>query len=202
MNTSVMADPQVEAAKGNWQKFNAEDNEIDREIGRLQSLMADPKKRAMEDLDRAAEAMIAGEEVDLAELDRRRDEINDLRSRPRVVRRAVELAKTKYDSEVSRASREICSHLKPHQRAIVKDLARALIALGEAAVIERDLRDELMTGGVIFSSELRPMPVGGLGDPRDRYSRISMWLNEAVDFDFIAPSLIPEAWRESWGRGR
>jgi hypothetical protein len=64
--------------------------------------------------------------------------------------------------------------------------------LEAALAAEAGLRDELYQNGVLHSSEIRPMPITGLGLLRDDQSRISRYLVECAEYGFLRADELPD----------
>ena len=95
-----------------------------------------------------------------------------------VVRRAIDLQRTIVQRERDRVSHVVCERLRPHHREIVGAVAPALRQLSTALQDERELRENLITADVDFTTTLRPMPfiAGTLDDPN---SHVSVWMRDA-----------------------
>lgn len=128
-----------------------------------------------------------------------REQIVALQHERAVLTRAIELQRRIVEDAEIEASREIAMRLVPAHRALVGEIAEALIALGSALAKEADLAMLLRESGVRYSTDiLRPMGIHNLGDPRDRNSTIAVWLREAVEFQLISETSIPQTWRLRW----
>lgn len=198
----VMADPDVKRASDRLQGFNGDLVETERQISEMNSTVVSlGKGKHRGPIDRAADALVGGKnfediEGDVAVL---QGEYPKLCKRRAVVARAIELQKKVIVKEEERASREICTKLEPDYRANVAALAKHMIALGKAMVVDITFFDDLRSGGVRHGS-LMGMRVTALGDPRDRNSRLAMWLMEALAFGLIDEATVPAEWRERWAR--
>jgi hypothetical protein len=142
--------------------------------------------RSSERLDREASAYLVGNievepsitEQDLEDLDRQR----------KVVRRAIELHREGMHVLKSKLSREICKTLRPAYVDIVKELATAAVAMAKVVEKEISFRDNLTAGDVIFSSAIRPCPFRQFGRLSEQYSRVNVFLAEAVAEGYLSKS--------------
>jgi hypothetical protein len=140
------------------------------------------REAAADVLTRRAERLLADDVVPLAadvEIARMRADLAAVSDELNVTRKAIELHKETVRRERARASAAVCARLSPRHQAIVARIAAALTELSAALVEERELRDELNRGGVIFSGRLRPMPLPSVGTLDDPNSAASRWLSDA-----------------------
>lgn len=190
------SDPSYAAAKAKHTELQSEVARLERRIGEIErAILRSGTERLGDD---AALALLDGSATgDDADVTTLRGELGRVRADLAVHRRAVELQRGRVDAARSEASAAVCERLAPKHRKIVADLARTLIAAGEAALVEIEFREELFEADVSFAGRLRPMPTA-LGDPRDRDSALASWLREAVEFGLIEPGAIPADWRKKW----
>jgi hypothetical protein len=113
--------------------------------------------------------------------------------------RAIELQRRIVEDKEVEASKQIATRLAPSHRALVGEIAKSLVELGTALTKEEDLRLLLQDSGMRYVTDiLRPMGIPALGDPRDRNSLIAIWLREAIEYDLISESMVPQTWRLRW----
>ena len=202
VSIDVMQDPGVKHAWDKLQGFKSDFDELERRIVETNSRLTSLRNEECRGpLDRAAEALLVGTNVkdiegDVAVL---QGEYPKLVTRRAVVARAIELQTKVLKKEEPRASREICERIDPEYRAIVAGLAKSMIALGKAMMADITFFDALSGGGVMHGSLTR-MNVTALGDPRERNSRLAMWLQEAITFGVIDETTVPADWRERWNK--
>jgi len=150
--------------------------------------------------ERAAVLLARGELVPRRDTDAARREISRLFDERSVTHRAEELQQRVISTLRSRLSAEICERLNGPHRALVRRLGLSLVALAKVGIEELDFRDRLRAGDVAFSSYLRAMPVTAIGDPRDRTSRVAMWLAEAIENGLVERGDVPREWLAAWER--
>ena len=202
VSIDVMSDPGVKHAFDTLQRFNGEITASEKRIAEINGRIGEfGKGNRVSPTELAAKALVAGAPIKdigpkLEELQR---DYGIHWDRMRVLRRAVELQKKKLDEEEARASRKIVERVEPEYRAIVAGLAETMVALGKQMVAENAFFDVLGSGGVRHGSLTR-MDVRALGNPRDRNSRLSMWLQEAITFGLIDEATVPADWCERWNK--
>lgn len=91
-----------------------------------------------------------------------------------------------------RASAKICADIKGTYQQLVANLADALLATRDAHARYLAIVDQLNANDVAWTGTLHPMQPRFLGDARDKYSPIALWLREAVANDFIDLATLPE----------
>ena len=202
VSIDVMSDPGVKHAFDTLQRFNGEITASEKRIAEINGRIGEfGKGNRVSPTELAAKALVAGTPIKdiglkLEELQR---DYGIHWDRMRVLRRAADLQRKKLAEEESRASREICERIEPEYLAIVAGLAKTMVALGKQMVAENAFFDALRSGGVRHGSLTR-MNVRALGNPRDRNSRLAMWLQEAITFGLIDEATVPADWRERWNK--
>ena len=123
-----------------------------------------------------------------------REELSKVGEDRRVLEEAVGMQKEFVGELRSKVSRRIIADLTPAYRELVRDIAKAVMALDSVLAVEHNFRDELFQRDIMLG-ELRPMPLHGFGRSRDENSRCSVWLMDAVEFQFLQINEIPETLR-------
>ncbi len=202
VSIDVMADRGVAAAFKKLQTFNGELADFERRIVESNSAAVRLRKGArIGPIDRAAKALVDGKTFKDLEADTAafQSEYPKLCERRAVVAKAIEMQKKVLSEEEARASRDIVERVTPEYRAIVAGLGKSMIRLGKAMVDEIFFFEALRDAGVTHGSLTR-MNVTALGDPRDRNSRLAMWIMEAISFGLIDEGTVPAEWRERWNK--
>ena len=183
-------------AQEQFTSFNTQLLEVEDEISSLNSQSVEGQRPSR--LDEDAQRLVDGKKAapfDFEALTSKRDAL--LRQRATLTR-AVALMKRRVNGEETNASRILCQNLVPEHRAIVSDVAKALVQLGRALEVERGFRENLNDSGVKFTGYLRPMPVPGLGVVTDSNGYIAAWFKDGVQHGLIAEGNIPADWRVKW----
>ena len=93
-----------------------------------------------------------------------------------------------------KASAEVCKAVKDEHTSLVREMAKAFVALHAAHAAYGAFADDLNREGVAWS-QLGPMQPHWLGDPRSNQCRVALFLREAVRAGFIGASDVPSELR-------
>jgi hypothetical protein len=93
-------------------------------------------------------------------------------------------------SERTRASALVCQAIASEHRRLAADICAKLAALHRAHINYRNLADALNEDGVNWT-ELGPMGLACLGDPRNPNGEYAAYLRRAAHLGVIAPRDLP-----------
>jgi hypothetical protein len=174
LNVKQLRDfPQYAAAQERLAELQQREGELRRQIEDASR----PVGNAAVGLEAEAAALIAGDEAP----ESYRANADELRHELAVVRKAVELQRGIVAEQRIIASREIATAELPRYRQVVGSIAKTLATLKEQIAAEQEIRDELYSGDVAYSSIIRPMgSPGGL----TRF-QIDAWTREAETYGLI-----------------
>ena len=125
-----------------------------------------------------------------------RAELVELSEHASVLAAAIALQKETVQTFRATVSRRLVGELVPTHRALVREIAKRIVALDEALAAEAALRDELFQRDILLGA-LRPMPLSGFGRLRDENSRCAAYLVECVEFGFLGVGDLPPNLHES-----
>jgi hypothetical protein len=82
---------------------------------------------------------------------------------------------------------------------LVDNLATLLLKVADASEREQEFRDRLITGGVMFTAQLRPMPFrGDFKEIRSPNGMLARWFSDAAYHGILNMDHIPQPWRDRW----
>lgn len=123
--------------------------------------------------------------------------LEKMREEVHVLRRAIELQRGVVAKLESSISKEICELWSAEHREHVRAIAKAAQVLAEASAAERAFRERLELGGVLATSNLRPMVFPRLGVLTDSYSTVSAYLLECHAHGFVSRQELPAVLEKS-----
>lgn len=159
-------------------------------LGRINGAAESADKRGESPLTKQARALIAGQTTYTPELEGAHAEYEALTAERRVLREAVRLATLAANDHRDRITREAAAVVGPEHKELVRKVVAAVVALENANAAEIALRDKFGAAG-LGGYALRNMRFGYIGSLADFNSRISAFLGEAVDYNFLSKQ---EAW--------
>lgn len=105
---------------------------------------------------------------------------------------ALELLNSRISIESNKTSRVIVEKVTPTYQRLVNAICKHLVRVHEANKAYHELL-ETLDADEVFRAGLYPMqPVYMVGDPRDSYSTLAVYLRDAVANGFLPASELPQ----------
>lgn len=195
-------DPRYVAAVAHYTNLKTELDALERKCDDVQSGLGSLAGQAHNRLTEEATALLSGA-VTTATLTRETltKTLGELTHKVAVLREAVSMQKNIVAELRAVVGKEIAIDLLPQHKANVAAVFKALIQLNAAAQTHFDLCDSLHQNNVPSSGYIRPMSIPGLGLLSDKFSRASMFVLEAYEYDFITLAEVPDGLKE-WARAK
>jgi hypothetical protein len=195
-------DPRYVAAVNHYNKLKMELDALERQRDEGYSGLNSLASHARDRLTQEATALLSGAvTTETLNLDTLIKTLEELTHKVAVLREAVSMQKRIVDELRGVVGKAIAIDLLPQHKANVAEVFKALTQLNAAAQIHHDLCDSLHQNNVPASGYIRPMSIPGLGLLSDKFSRASMFVLEAYEYDFIALSDVPDNLKE-WARAK
>jgi hypothetical protein len=189
-------DPRYAASKARLGELGGQLAALEKDKADLVAGLNSIGHQAVDAIRAEAQALLSGSQAsDVINREKLTRNLEQMTHRIAVLRQAVELQRQIVDDLAGEVSRAICADLLPAYEANVRAVIAAALLLAEQCRIERQLRSDLQSNGVQFTSMLRPMVLSGF-DLTDVNSRLSRFLLEAVQFHFMQAQELPESLRE------
>lgn len=128
-------------------------------------------------LEREAQALLGGEQVEDADIEALRSKIANSARRHQVVCKAIEIHKKIMEDLNRKFSMEIIEALKPEYKQLQVALAKKALELAALTEQEYKFREELESGGICVCY-LATNPLRCLGRLADNWSKLNIWLQE------------------------
>src|SRR4051794_19185144 len=156
---SVSSDPDVARERATLARVQAELNGL-RERHEALSKGGPPPRSSFDRAVDAALGLDAPDSVPAADQDKAAERV-------RVLHAALERQRKVVAEVESRASKRIAEQLKPDYVGILKRGAKALSALRQFVIEEREFRRAMIDNDVKFASVIRPMALNAIADETD-----------------------------------
>jgi len=172
---------QVDAEQSNLVKLQMELNAAQQRISELNAALSAKRAEKHDPINEAALQMIAGEKVNVFNMDASHTELEELRKRSVILREAIKIQSSNVDKAKFNFSRVAGNELRSVYREKVRGMVKGVIALAKAIEDERDFRDALQQQGIGFGSAFgNGMVFTKMGALRDRDSRAAYYLREVI----------------------
>jgi len=132
-----------------------------------------------------AMALLDGEKEKYPDAGSLRTELTKINHDKLVLKRAIDIQKRTVDKLRIKYSAELCNSLMPKYKGLVRDVARAAVALAKVMQKERQFRDDLFQADIAFTGYLPPVVFKGVGYLNDPFSTINHFLEEAEKEGYI-----------------
>ena len=136
--------PPIKGIREKIVKVQLEKQAVEKEIAGRLARISTPRRVSLDDEARAFLENGAISDVQVAP----DQKLEELYKRRRTINRAIEILQRDLGLELDRYSREECLRVEPKYRERAQAIADAVELLVEAAVAERDFRDELVEKGI------------------------------------------------------
>jgi len=179
----VAAAEKLTNLKNRLSKFQTEEPML---LEQVRGVNSQGQDRGESVLEKQASALLAGKDVsvspDLASLSK---QLNGLRTKMKVLAKAIEIQTIKLQAEKGRVSAEFCKKLMPQHKENNRNVLRSILSAYHCQASERELRFGLEVRGIV-AGQLIGMPdfiqFGRMGDVQ---SRIRMIVRGYFDRGFI-----------------
>lgn len=171
----------LEQERGKLIGFQVELDQVDRRISEINGVLSAEGKADTNPITDGAMRLLAGEEVKPIEYSPLHDEQANLQRKRRVLKEAIRLQQDKINQAQTQFSVQAGKDMAPQYKALVKDIAAAVIALSNAVAAESQFRDQLNKQGINFGPAFgNGMTFTKVGHLDEDNSRASYYLRDVV----------------------